>query len=71
MTPAVIGANADATILKVTALNDYTIEVPIADAKEWPTILALKADGENMSVRDKGPLWLVYPRHMNAQFGND
>ena len=27
--------------------------------------------GKNMSVRDKGPLWLVYPRHMNAQFGND
>jgi len=24
-----------------------------------------------MSVRDKGPLWLVYPRHMNSQFGND
>ena len=57
--------------LKVTALNDYAIEVPIAHAREWPTILALKADGEYMSVRDKGPLWLVYPRHMSAQFGND
>ena len=67
----VIGANASATTLKVTALNDYAIEVPIAHAREWPTILALKADGEYMSVRDKGPLWLVYPRHMNAQFGND
>ena len=67
----VIGASAGATTLKVTALNDYAIEVPIADARAWPTILALKADGEYMSVRDKGPLWLVYPRHMNSQFGND
>ncbi|MDA0230395.1 MAG: molybdopterin-dependent oxidoreductase [Proteobacteria bacterium] len=67
----VIGADSGATTLKVTALNDYAIEVPIADAREWPTILALKADGEYMSVREKGPLWLVYPRHMNAQFGND
>ena len=55
----------------IAALNDYAIEVPIDDAREWPTMLALKADGKFMSVRDKGPLWLVYPRHMNAQFGND
>lgn len=67
----VIGADSGASSLKITALNDYAIEVPIDDAREWPTMLALKADGKYMSVRDKGPLWLVYPRHMNAQFGND
>ena len=67
----VIGAEAGASSLKITALNDYAIEVPIEDAREWPTILALKADGKYMSVRDKGPLWLVYPRHINAEFGTD
>ena len=67
----VIGADSGASSLKITALNDYAIEVPIDDAREWPTMLALKADGKYMSVRDKGPLWLVYPRHMNAQLGND
>ena len=30
----VIGANADATELKGKALNDYAIEVSIADARE-------------------------------------
>ena len=29
----------------------------------WPVILALKRDGQYMSVRNKGPLWVVYPRH--------
>ena len=67
----VIGADSGTSSLKITALNDYAIEVPIDDAREGPTLLALKADGKYMSVRDKGPLWLVYPRHMNAQFGND
>jgi len=67
----VVGADAGATSLKITALNDYAIDVPIEDAREWPTILALKADGKYMSVRDKGPLWLVYPRHVNAEFGTD
>ena len=67
----VVGAGSAAASLKITALNDYAIDVPIEDAREWPTILALKADGKYMSVREKGPLWLVYPRHMNAEFGND
>ena len=67
----VIGLNADATTLKGKSLNDYPIEVSIADAREWPTIVAVKLDGKYMSVRDKGPLWLVDLRHMRAQFGND
>lgn len=67
----VVGAGSAAASLRITALNDYAIDVPIEDAREWPTILALKADGKYMSVREKGPLWLVYPRHMNAEFGND
>ncbi len=67
----VIGADSGASSLKITALNDYAIDVPIADAREWPTILALKADGKYMAVRDKGPLWLVYPRHLNAEFVTD
>ena len=51
-----IGADSGASTLKITALNDYAIDVPIEDARNWPTILALKADGKYMSVRDKGPL---------------
>jgi hypothetical protein len=67
----VVGADAGATTLKITALNDYAIEIPIEDARELATVLALKADGAYMSVRDKGPLWLVYSRHINSEFGTD
>jgi hypothetical protein len=61
---------ANATTLKMTALNDYSIEIPIADVRKWPVMLAVKADGEYMSVRDKGPVWVVYPRHINQELGN-
>ncbi len=44
-----------------TALNDYVTEIPLADFEEFGVILALKHDGEFMSVRDKGPLFIVYP----------
>lgn len=47
--------------MKVTALNDYTAEVPVADFREHEVILAMKQDGRTMRVRDKGPLFIVYP----------
>lgn len=43
------------------ALNDYTTEIPMEDFAKHHVILALKRNGEYMSVRDKGPLFVVYP----------
>lgn len=47
--------------LVATAINDYIVEIPVADAIEGGPILAYENNGQTMSVRDKGPLWLVYP----------
>ena len=33
-----------------------------ADFARFGVILALKRDGEYMPVRDKGPLWIIYPQ---------
>ena len=43
------------------ALNDYTTEIPMEDFAKHHAILALKRNGEYMPVRDKGPLFIVYP----------
>ena len=48
------------SLLSVKALNDYAAEVPAEDA-ELATMLATRMDGKLMSIRDKGPLMLVYP----------
>ncbi len=50
-----------ARTLRMTAINDYMVEVPVADAVEGGPILAYAMDGAAMTVRDKGPLWLIYP----------
>ncbi len=47
--------------LKATAINDYAVEIPVSDAVEGGPIIAYLRNGETMSVRDKGPLWIVYP----------
>lgn len=47
--------------LRCTALNDYSITIPIEDTEKYSMILAMRRDGKNMSTRDKGPLWVIYP----------
>lgn len=43
------------------ALNDYVIEIPMSDFDCYGALLAMKRDGVDMPVRDKGPLFIVYP----------
>jgi hypothetical protein len=47
--------------VKALALNDYVTQIPMEDFARFGVILALKRDGEYMPVRDKGPLFIVYP----------
>ncbi|MEM7269968.1 MAG: molybdopterin-dependent oxidoreductase [Pseudomonadota bacterium] len=51
----------DATIAVMTAANDYAIEVPISDLMTYDVILATSVDGRRLSLRDKGPIWVMYP----------
>ena len=62
---------ASGKTMHVVALNDYSAEVPIEDARELDTILALKMNGNPLSVRDKGPLFLIYPFDKNPELYNE
>jgi hypothetical protein len=53
---------ADGTTITPVALNDYKLDIPREDFDKYPVILAYRMDGEELRVRDKGPLWIVYPR---------
>jgi len=54
----------------VVAMNDYSAEVPMEDIAKYNVILALKRDGEYMTSRDKGPLFIVYPYDSNPDLKN-
>lgn len=54
-----------------TAINDYTVEIPVGDAVEGGPIIAYLMDDEEMSVRDKGPLWVIYPYDSDADFRSE
>ena len=52
---------AQGETVRAIALNDYSTEIPIADFAQHGVLLALKRDGNYLTVRDKGPLFIVYP----------
>lgn len=58
---------AKGTSVRAVALNDYAINIPISDFAEYGTMLAIKRDGQYMPVRDKGPLFIVYPFDSNSE----
>ncbi|MEM6564988.1 MAG: oxidoreductase [Pseudomonadota bacterium] len=57
--------------LRAIALNDYAVTIPTTDAVENGPIVAYSRDGEEMSVRDKGPLWIIYPFDDNETYQSE
>ncbi|MDJ0824095.1 MAG: molybdopterin-dependent oxidoreductase [Rhodobacter sp.] len=53
--------NAQGTEAAAIALNDYTITIPLMDGESYDVILALRANGQILTVRNKGPVWIIYP----------
>lgn len=47
--------------LMVTALNDFVGSVPQEDIAKFGLILATRKNGKPLKVREKGPLFVVYP----------
>ena len=57
---AAVGAAPDAG-LNAVALNDYRVAIPGSDITQHDTMLAYLLDDQPMSVRQKGPLVIIYP----------
>lgn len=56
--------------LTVVALNDYSADVPMEDVSRYNVILALKRNGEYLPLRDKGPLFVIYPYDSDPDLRN-
>lgn len=57
---AAVGAEGES--VRATALNGYVIDIPMEDFEKYDVIAAYSMDGRQLTPRDKGPLWIVYPR---------
>jgi hypothetical protein len=55
-----VGAKG-ATVTAIAA-NDYQIDLSIDELRRYPILFAMKLNGNKLQMRDKGPLWVIYPR---------
>jgi hypothetical protein len=65
-----VAAGANGAQLRLSSLNDYVVELPFSDAERFDVIIARLIDNEPMAVRDKGPLFLIYPFDSQPELRN-
>ncbi|WP_067219941.1 molybdopterin-dependent oxidoreductase [Marinomonas gallaica] len=64
-----VGAKGES--LSVTALNNYSANLPVQDAYDHNIMLAMDVNGKKMSVRDKGPIFVLYPFADDPSLNNE
>jgi hypothetical protein len=47
--------------IDATALNDYITQFSNTALLQYPVILATRRNDQPMRIRDKGPIWIIYP----------
>jgi len=57
--------------LRASAMNDYAVKIPVSDAVEVGPIVAYALNRAPMSIRDKGPLWIVYPYDSSEKYRSE
>lgn len=60
-------AGAKGSKITAVALNDYKTEIPFEDATRHEVIVARLMNERPMPVREKGPLFIVYPFDTKAE----
>lgn len=53
---------ARGTKIRAVAVNDYAIDLEVSELRKYPVMLALRMNGADLRLRDRGPIWIVYPR---------
>jgi hypothetical protein len=67
MSDVLAAVKASGTTIKAIAINDYKIAIPATDATKYPLIMARLIDDKEIPVREKGPLFVVYPFDSSAE----
>ena len=60
-------AKVKGTVIHATALDEYSAHIPFSDAQQYDMILAHQMDGETLTAKNKGPLFVVYPYDSKPQ----
>lgn len=54
--------------LEMSALNEYLIDITVAELEDSAALVTYLRNGEPMTAREKGPLWVVFPYDSDPKF---
>ncbi len=57
--------------LRLVAHNDYAVTLPRAEVEPDVPVVALLRNGRRFGLRDKGPLWLMFPFDGSTRYRNE
>ncbi|MFG0606730.1 oxidoreductase [Vibrio mimicus] len=57
--------------LKVIALNKYWAVIPFSDIEKYNPVFAIQKNGQPMLIRDRGPIWSIYPLSSSGELNNE
>ena len=63
--------NVTGEMIEMVALNDYSVTIAMSEITKEAPIIATRMNGELMSVRDKGPYWVVFPYDDNPLYQSE
>lgn len=63
--------DGSAVSIQLLALNDYAVDLPVKEVGAEAPLLAYLDDGVPMPVRDKGPVWVIYPYDSSEDYRTD
>jgi hypothetical protein len=62
---------ADGTKVLADAVDDYQVEIPMEDIRDYDVIIAYAMNGAPLPVNNKGPLWVIYPYSERSSLQKD
>jgi hypothetical protein len=60
----------DAVEVRITALDNYMTLIPRRDWRNWDVMLATRYEQKKMSIRNKGPLRIIYPKDRGGKIAD-
>ena len=54
-------AKVKGTMIHAIAMDEYRAQIPFSDAQQYDMILAHQMNGQTLTAKNKGPLFVVYP----------
>jgi hypothetical protein len=57
----VLGVTDPDEEFQIVALDDYRVDLNLADFQRWPILLATRNDNEYMTIENSGPTRIIFP----------